>query len=81
MYDIAAGALAVSQPADACVHQEAPLSGAIVLVTRGACSFVEKAINVQAAGAVGIVVINHVNAQAAFAMGFDQCNQSFRGSP
>lgn len=72
MFDIAAGALAVSQPADACVRQEAPLSGAIVLVTRGACSFVEKAINVQAAGAIGIVVINHVNAQAAFAMGFDQ---------
>ena len=70
--DVAVGALAVSQPADACVRQEAPLSGMIVLVTRGACSFAEKAINVQAAGAIGIVVINHVKAQAAFAMGFDQ---------
>lgn len=43
-----------------------------MLVNRGACSFAEKAINVQAAGAVGIVVINHVEAQAAFTMGFDQ---------
>ena len=70
--DGAAGALATSQPADACVSLEGPLSGAIVLVTRGGCSFLEKAINVQAAGAIGIVVINHIKAQAAFTMGFDQ---------
>ncbi len=67
-----AGALAISEPADACVSLKAPVSGAIMLVLRGGCSFVEKAINVQAAGAVGMVVINHVEAQAAFAMGFDQ---------
>lgn len=70
--EIAAGALAISEPADACVSLEAPLSGAIMLVLRGGCSFVEKAINVQAAGAIGMVVINHVAAQSAFTMGFDQ---------
>lgn len=64
--------MVVAQPADACGSLQAPLDGAIVLVSRGACSFVEKAINAQAAGAIGIVVIDHVEAQTAFAMGFDQ---------
>lgn len=48
------------------------MDGAIVLVTRGACSFVEKAANVATGGAVGMVVINQVEGQVAFAMGYDQ---------
>ena len=51
---------------------EAAVDGAILLVTRGACSFVEKAVNAAAAKAVGIIVINNVDKQSAFAMGYDQ---------
>lgn len=54
------------------------MDGAIVLVTQGSCSFVEKAINVQAAGAVGIIVMNHVEAQTAFAMGYDRHNDAVK---
>ncbi len=48
------------------------MSGAIVMVNRGSCSFVEKAVNVQGAGAIGAIVVNNVDMEAAFAMGFDQ---------
>ncbi|KAL3161638.1 hypothetical protein ABBQ32_010493 [Trebouxia sp. C0010 RCD-2024] len=66
------GALAVAQPADACGPVEAAVDGAILLVTRGACTFVQKALNAAAAGAAGIIVINNVDKQTAFAMGYDQ---------
>ncbi len=43
------------------------VAGAIVLVDRGSCTFVQKALVAQAAGAVGLVVAN--NAPGAFAVG------------
>jgi hypothetical protein len=43
------------------------LTGTIALVTRGACAFSTKALNVQAAGAVGLVVVN--TSDTAFTMG------------
>lgn len=64
--------MAVAQPADACGPVEAAVDGAILLVTRGACTFVQKALNAAAAGAAGIIVINNVDKQTAFAMGYDQ---------
>ena len=72
IWSAAAGALAIAEPKDACTPLQVPLDDAIVLVDRGACSFVEKALNAQAAGARGIIVINNVQAESAFAMGFDQ---------
>lgn len=48
------------------------MDGAVLLITRGACSFVEKAVNAAAAGAVGILVINNVDKETAFAMGYEQ---------
>ena len=69
---VVAGALAIAEPRDACTSLQVPLHDAIVLVDRGACSFVEKSLNVQAAGAWGIIVMNNVHAESAFAMGFDQ---------
>ena len=43
---------------------------------RGSCSFAEKALNAQKAGAIGIIVANNVVTEAAFAMGFDQQHDS-----
>lgn len=48
------------------------MTGAIVLVDRGACSFTEKAFNVYQVGAAAIVVVNNVQNEPAFAMGDDQ---------
>ncbi len=45
--------------ADACEPLITPTPGKIVLVNRGACTFVQKAANAQAAGAKGIVVANN----------------------
>jgi hypothetical protein len=44
--------------ADACEGLTNDVSGKIVLVHRGVCSFVQKAQNVQAAGGIGVVVAN-----------------------
>ena len=44
--------------ADACETLTNDVTGKIVLVHRGLCSFVQKAQNAQAAGAIGIVVTN-----------------------
>ena len=56
LFDIkAAGAVAV--PLDACVVA-ADLTGKIAVLDRGTCDFVAKAKNAQAAGAVGIILVN-----------------------
>ena len=47
--------------ADAPLRNGADVRGALVLVTRGAVPFVEKARRVAAAGAAGIVIVNNVN--------------------
>lgn len=46
---------------DACsaLTNAADLAGRIALVDRGTCTFVEKALRVQAAGAIGLVVVNN----------------------
>ena len=46
---------------DACsaLTNASDLAGRIALVDRGTCTFVEKALRVQAAGAIGIVVVNN----------------------
>ncbi|NOT34018.1 MAG: peptidase [Candidatus Eisenbacteria bacterium] len=51
---------------DACeaITNGAALSGKIAFVDRGTCPFTQKALNVQAAGAVGIIIANNVNTGA-----------------
>ncbi|MET0595091.1 MAG: M36 family metallopeptidase, partial [Polyangiaceae bacterium] len=45
--------------ADACEPTSANYTGKIVLIDRGTCAFTVKALNAQAAGAVGVIMINH----------------------
>lgn len=53
----------VGTPSDACTPlAPGSVAGAIVLVDRGACTFVAKALNVQAGGAVAMVVANNATA-------------------
>ena len=44
---------------DGCEPFVNDMTGAIALVDRGACTFVQKALNAQAAGAIGAVIINN----------------------
>jgi hypothetical protein len=52
------GDVVAASPADACTAITTPLGGKIAFVDRGTCNFVVKAANVQAAGAIGMVVGN-----------------------
>jgi len=56
-----AAPLVLAQPATACKmpRNAAMLNGSIAVVKRGACSFVDKAMFINQAGAVGIVVLNN----------------------
>lgn len=53
-------------PADACVAagaalgNAASLSGKIALIDRGSCNFTDKILKAQAAGALGVIVVNNV---------------------
>ena len=68
-----AGALSRAEPADACTPlTNSDINGAIALIDRGTCSFVEKALAAQHAGAIGIIVANNRAGEPFFAMGFDQ---------
>jgi MYXO-CTERM domain-containing protein len=46
-------------PTDACAALVGSVAGQIALVDRGSCTFKQKAVNVQAAGAVGMILANH----------------------
>ena len=70
------GTLALAEPRDACYPLKVALDNRAVLVDRGTCSFVEKALHAQQAGATGIIVINHMPDEPAFAMGSDQQGQA-----
>ena len=69
-----AGTVVIAEPADACapLTNAQELSGAVLLVDRGSCSFMEKALNVEQAGALAVIVINIKDSEAAFAMGSDE---------
>lgn len=60
--------IATAEPRHACgqLLNERQLAGAIVIVERGMCAFSDKAINVQLAGAAGLLVLNDKG--AAFRM-------------
>lgn len=58
-----------SSTTDACEAVGASVAGKIALVDRGNCTFVLKAANVQAAGAIGMIVANNVAGNGIFTMG------------
>ncbi|XP_060578494.1 protease-associated domain-containing protein 1-like isoform X2 [Ruditapes philippinarum] len=61
--------LAIAEPYHGCTHLSNThlVKGRIVLIQRGECSFVTKAINAEQAGAVGVVITdNDVNNDHAF---------------
>ncbi|MEO7733225.1 MAG: M36 family metallopeptidase, partial [Kofleriaceae bacterium] len=60
-----------SSPTDACTALTAPATGKIVLVDRGVCGFKVKAVNVQAAGGIGMIVANNAAGAGPLNMGDD----------
>lgn len=67
------GALAVysdgtAPSSDACGASTTSLSGKVAIVDRGTCNFTVKVANAQAAGAIGVVIVNN-EANGAFAPG------------
>lgn len=64
----------------------AQVSGKIAVVVRGGCMFVEKARNVEAAGAIGMIVLDNKKGTSfkignAFAMSTDGANETHVGIP
>ena len=50
--------VALASPADGCAPLVSDVSGRVVVIQRGSCSFDDKAKNAQTAGAVGVIVAN-----------------------
>jgi hypothetical protein len=67
------GTLIATTPSDACLAltNGGQVSGQIALVDRGSCSFTQKAVNVQAAGATGLVIANNVAGAPPMMVGTD----------
>ncbi|WP_334029784.1 S8 family serine peptidase [Alteromonas sp. P256] len=55
--------------ATGCAEYSADLTGQVVLIDRGGCSFTTKVINAEAAGAAFVIVANNVEGDGAFTMG------------
>ncbi|MEQ3640732.1 MAG: S8 family serine peptidase [Alteromonas sp.] len=55
--------------ATGCVEYAADLTDQVVLIDRGACGFVNKVANAEAAGAAFVIVANNVEGDGAFVMG------------
>ena len=64
------GDLVVAEPLQACgpLTNAAEVAGEIAFIQRGTCPFVDKILNAQAAGAIGVVVYNNL-AGSPFVMG------------
>jgi hypothetical protein len=52
------GDVVTASPAEGCSALTTPVSGKIVLLDRGTCAFSAKALNAQAAGAIGVIIGN-----------------------
>ena len=61
-----------ANPNDACTALAQPVTGAIVLADRGNCTYETKALNVEAAGGVGLIVANNVEATSPPGLGDDE---------
>jgi len=62
----------VGTATDACEPLVGDYTGKVVLVDRGTCTFVSKALNAQAMGAVGIVIVNNEDGSAPGMSGDDE---------
>lgn len=58
--DVVAGQDATAPVDDACTAITSNVAGKIALVDRGTCSYVTKALNAQAAGAIGVILVDNV---------------------
>lgn len=70
-----AGDLVYASPAIGCSAITNNVSGKIVLIDRGTCTYVTKVKNAKAAGALGVLVVNNVSS-LPFAMGDDGTGSS-----
>ncbi|MDC3960060.1 M36 family metallopeptidase [Polyangium jinanense] len=61
---------------DGCQSIKNNVTGKIVVIDRGACTFKQKAVNAQAAGAIGMILANHLNEAAPPYMPNGQPNQA-----
>ena len=59
-FGVVTAAYTVTSPANGCSSITANLSGKIALIDRGVCTFTTKIRNAQAAGAIGVLVVNNV---------------------
>jgi hypothetical protein len=53
------GAVVAATPADACGKVGAAVKGKVALISRGTCTFVDKVLNAQAAGATAVIIANN----------------------
>nr|GEU95416.1 signal peptide peptidase-like 4 isoform X1 [Tanacetum cinerariifolium] len=74
--------IALADPPDCCTTPKIKLTGEIILVHRGNCSFTTKANVAEAAGASAILIINNRTASATFALvvklQFPRCTGNFQ---
>lgn len=59
-YGVAAADYTVTSPANGCTAITDNLTGKIALIDRGVCTFTTKIRNAQAAGAIGVLIVNNV---------------------
>lgn len=68
-FDVTADLVLPGGDGQACVDIEADVSGAVVLIERGNCSFQGKAARAEAAGAIGVVLMDNVSSGTPPQMG------------
>jgi MYXO-CTERM domain-containing protein len=61
---VMAGTMGAGTVTDACQALPASVAGKIVVAERGGCNFTAKSVNAQAAGAVGVILINNAAGNA-----------------
>ena len=65
------GAASLTAPTNGCTALTAPVTGKVVVIDRGACSFKTKTLNAQTAGAIGVIIVNNAVGHIAPALGND----------
>lgn len=69
-YD-ATGSVVVGSPADGCMPITNSVAGNFVVVDRGNCTYARKTLNVQNAGGIGVIIVNHMMGTTPPTMGND----------
>ncbi|GAB3532292.1 hypothetical protein GCM10027443_15860 [Pontibacter brevis] len=71
MADPSNGCSGATSPLTVPFANQAEISGNIALIDRGACTFIEKALNAQASGATAVIVVNNIDGDP-ISMGGDE---------